>query len=436
MTREMKNSGVQWIGDIPKDWGVLAPRYWVTQRDAGNWGNDERGDEQDALCIRIADFDYTGYCIKKGYDYTVRNYPQGVIKNLTLKKGDIIIEKSGGGDKFPVGRAVLYDLDVPALFANFSERIRVDKAYSNKFMLYAFAAHYGLGLSRLYFNQTTGLQNLIMPKYMREVKLPLPPLSEQKAIADFLDEKCGEIDGLLADLDAEVKTLAEYKKSLIAETVTRGLNPNVPMKSSGIPWADTIPAHWKVEKFRYKLKPKKIVGQGDKEVLSVYRDYGVVIKNSRDDNHNRTSEDTSNYKYVQPNDFVINKMKAWQGSMGVSDYEGIVSPAYFVYSFCDEDYLPKFFHYYMRNANNIPEYRRLSGGIREGQWDLSPYDLGNMPIIVPPMEEQVAIADFLDTKCAAIDQAITDKTTQIETLKAYKASLIYEYVTGKKQVAL
>lgn len=96
-----------------------------------------------------------------------------------------------------------------------------------------------------------------MPKYMREVKFPLPSLVEQKAIADFLDAKCVEIDGLLSDLDAEVKTLAEYKKSLIAETVTRGLNPNVPMKSSGIPWADTIPAHWKVEKFRYKLKPKK-----------------------------------------------------------------------------------------------------------------------------------------------------------------------------------
>lgn len=88
----------------------------------------------------------------------------------------------------------------------------------------------------------------------------------------------------------------------------------------------------------------------------------------------------------------------------------------------------------MRNANNIPEYRRLSGGIREGQWDLSPYDLGNMPIILPPMDEQIEIANYLDSKCAAIDQAITDKTQQIETLKAYKSSLIYEYVTGKKQV--
>ena len=239
---------------------------------------------------------------------------------------------------------------------------------------------------------------------------------------------------MLADLDAEVKTLAEYKKSIIAETVTRGLNPNAQMKQSGIPWAETIPAHWMTEKFRYKLRPRRISGQGDKQVLSVYREFGVIPKDSRDDNHNVTSENTSKYKYVRPNDFVINKMKAWQGSMGVSEYEGIVSPAYFVYEFSDDDYNPRFFHYFMRNANNIPEYRRLSGGIREGQWDLSPYDLGNMPIIVPPKEEQNKIVIYLDEKCPAIDQSIADKTTQIETLKSYKASLIYEYVTGKKQV--
>lgn len=434
MARETKDSGIKWIGEIPNNWNILSPRYWVKQRDAGNWGTDEKGDEQDAVCIRIADFNYKSFCIRKGYEYTIRHYPKSVIKKLQLRKGDIIIEKSGGGEKTPVGRAILYDLDTPALFANFSERIRVSEEYSNIFMLYAFAAHYALGLSCLYFNQTTGLQNLIMPKYMREVKLPLPPLPEQKTIADFLDKKCAEIDGLLADLEAEVKTLAEYKKSIIAVTVTRGLNPNAPMKQSGIPWAETIPAHWVSEKFRYKLKVRRVTGQGDKQVLSVYREYGVVPKDSRDDNHNVTSEDTSKYKYVRPNDFVINKMKAWQGSMGVSDHEGIVSPAYFVYGFSDDDYNPRYFHYFMRNANNIPEYRRLSGGIREGQWDLSPYDLGNMPVIVPPKAEQNEIVAFLDEKCAAIEQSIADKQTQIETLKAYKSSLIYEYVTGKKQV--
>lgn len=216
----MKDSGVKWIGKIPEHWNILSSRYWITRRDAGSWGSDPVGNEQDAICIRIADFDYGHLCIKKECEYTVRNYSKEALKHLFLKRGDIIMEKSGGGDKFPVGRAVLYDLDFPALFANFSERIRVDKKYSNKYMLYAFAAHYSMGLSRLYFNQTTGLQNLIMSKFLREVKLPLPPLAEQNKIADYLDDKCAKIDSIIAVKENLITRLQEYKKSIIFEYVT------------------------------------------------------------------------------------------------------------------------------------------------------------------------------------------------------------------------
>ena len=406
MAREMKNSGVQWIGEIPSNWNTIQLKRHSHVVSGKEVKVELEPEDENAVPV---------YGSGGVFKYTDREQYNGEVVMF--------------GRKGTIGKP-LYVNDsfwaVDTMYFLIHERAYLFPKF-NYYQLSAFNWE-------LYTTQTA-LPSIVASQIL-DSKFPFPPLSEQKSIADFLDAKCGEIDGLLADLDAEVKTLTEYKKSIIAETVTRGLNPNAPMKSSGILWAESIPAHWGVEKFRYKLKPKKIVGQGDKEVLSVYREYGVVIKSSRDDNHNRTSEDTSNYKYVQPNDFVINKMKAWQGSMGVSNYEGIVSPAYFVYSFRDEDYLPKFFHYYMRNANNIPEYRRLSGGIREGQWDLSPYDLGNMPIILPPIDEQIEIANYLDSKCAAIDQAITDKTQQIETLKAYKSSLIYEYVTGKKQVAL
>jgi type I restriction enzyme S subunit len=149
------------------------------------------------------------------------------------------------------------------------------------------------------------------------------------------------------------------------------------------------------------------------------------------------SQDNIGYKIIRNGDFTYRAMTDDDKFCfnQLTDFEiGIVSPAYFVYGFSDDDYNPRYFHYFMRNANNIPEYRRLSGGIREGQWDLSPYDLGNMPVIVPPKAEQNEIVAFLDEKCAAIEQSIADKQTQIETLKAYKSSLIYEYVTGKKQV--
>ena len=133
-------------------------------------------------------------------------------------------------------------------------------------------------------------------------------------------------------------------------------------------------------------------------------------------------------------DFVVNKMKAWQGSVAVSQYEGIVSPAYFVYEFTDNLFNKQYFHYLLRNKSYTTEFMRLSGGIRVGQWDLPAEALENILVLIPPLEEQQQIADFLDNKCAQIDEIISAKQSQIETLESYKKSLIYEYVTGKKEV--
>lgn len=427
MAREMKYSGVKWIGEIPKGWEVKKLKYLI--RKPLQYGANESGVEYDESLpryIRITDITMDN----KLKDDGKLSLEYDKAKPYILEDEDLLFARSGAS----VGKTFLYKREYGfSAFAGYLIKASFDKIkVSPSYFYYNTLSSSYESWKQQAFTQAT-IQNIGADKYNTLI-VPSPPLSEQQAIADFLDAKCAEIDGLLADLDAEVKTLAEYKKSIIAETVTRGLNPNAQMKLSGIPWAETIPAHWTTEKFRYKLKVRRVSGHGDKQVLSVYRKFGVVPKDSRDDNHNVTSEDTSKYKYVRPNDFVINKMKAWQGSMGVSEYEGIVSPAYFVYEFSDDDYNPRYFHYFMRNANNIPEYRRLSGGIREGQWDLSPYDLGNMPIIIPPKEEQDKIVIYLDEKCAAIDQAILDKQTQIETLKSYRASLIYEYVTGKKQV--
>lgn len=163
-------------------------------------------------------------------------------------------------------------------------------------------------------------------------------------------------------------------------------------------------------------------------MLSLYRELGVIPKDSRDDNHNVTSEDTSKYKYVQPGDFVINKMKAWQGSVAVSEYEGIVSPAYFIYKFTDDAFYRRYFHYLLRSCYK-DEFMRLSGGIRVGQWDLPSVALDNTAVIIPPMKEQKSIAAFLDVKCAEIDALTAYIQTQIDTLEQYKRSVITEAVT-------
>ena len=432
MAREMKNSSVKWIDVIPVNWQVKPLK---TQFSFGKGLSITKADlvDEGSPVISYGQIHSKHNTGTNVTDDLIRFIPSTIAFNQSLvKHGDFIFADTSE-DLDGCGNCVYMNLNTP-IYAGYHTIIFHQKSGNddNRYLAYLFKTDCWRKQIRTDVNGVKLFS--ISQNILKRTNIILPPLPEQKTIADFLDKKCAEIDGLLADLEAEVKTLAEYKKSIIAETVTRGLNPNAPTKQSGIPWAETIPAHWVSEKFRYKLKVRRVTGQGDKQVLSVYREYGVVPKDSRDDNHNVTSEDTSKYKYVRPNDFVINKMKAWQGSMGVSDHEGIVSPAYFVYGFSDDDYNPRYFHYFMRNANNIPEYRRLSGGIREGQWDLSPYDLGNMPVIVPPKAEQNEIVAFLDEKCAAIEQSIADKQTQIETLKAYKSSLIYEYVTGKKQV--
>ena len=281
---------------------------------------------------------------------------------------------------------------------------------------------------------TGSAQPKLNQENLKEIVIPFPPFDEQKKIADFLDEKCGEIDSIKADVQRQIELLNDYKKSVITEAVTKGLNPKAKLKDSGIEWVGKIPEHWKVEKFKYHLNFSGLRNPGNVEVLSLYRELGIVPKNSRTDNFNQTSEDTSNYRYVRIGDFVINKMKAWQGSVAVSDYNGIVSPAYFVYSFSDEVFFKRYFHYLLRNKTYATEFKRLSGGIRVGQWDLPREALENILVPIPPLSEQKEIANYLDEKCSEIDAVIADKQKQLETLDEYKKSLIFEYVTGKKEV--
>lgn len=201
------------------------------------------------------------------------------------------------------------------------------------------------------------------------------------------------------------------------------------MKDSGLGYLGKIPYDWNIERIKNHLRFSPDKNPGDAVILSLYREHGIVPKDSRDDNHNVTSEDTSNYRYVRVGDFVVNKMKAWQGSMGVSAYEGVVSPAYYVYRFTTDAFDKKYLHYLLRSKCYADEFRRLSGGIRIGQWDLPKVGFETTYVAIPPKNEQTAIAETIDAQLKKVDALITNVQTQIEKLKAYKQSLITEVVT-------
>lgn len=200
------------------------------------------------------------------------------------------------------------------------------------------------------------------------------------------------------------------------------------MKDSGIDWIGNIPQNWDISKVGYILKRSNKLYVNGTTVLSLYREYGVIPKDSRDDNYNVTSEDLSKYRYVNIGDLVVNKMKAWQGSLAVSNYNGVVSPAYFVYNFYKNNVYVNYIHYLLRSTYK-DEFKRLSGGIRVGQWDLPANLFEKVPIILPPLKEQKLISDYLDNKCSEIDKLKEDITKQINILKEYKQSVITEAVT-------
>lgn len=201
------------------------------------------------------------------------------------------------------------------------------------------------------------------------------------------------------------------------------------MKSSKLPWIGSIPSHWQVTRIKEVMQNVSEKNHPDATVLSLYREYGVLPKDSRDDNHNVTSLDTASYKFVRVGELVINKMKAWQGSLGVSDYEGIVSPAYYVCHFTSNQINTKYFHYLIRCKAYAQEFERLSTGMRVGQWDLGIDDFMCTSIIIPPTNEQSAIAEYLDDQCTKIDALIEEAKASIEEYKQWKASLVFEAVT-------
>lgn len=201
-------------------------------------------------------------------------------------------------------------------------------------------------------------------------------------------------------------------------------------KNSEYDWLGEIPLHWEERSVRTitQLSDERNGKREDLELLSVYREYGVIRKASRDDNHNAESLDLSNYKYVGKNFLVMNKMKMWQGSLGISKYEGIVSPAYIVCTFI-ENYCYPYFHYLLRSAKFKTQYNRISYGIRVGQWDMRYNDFKQLKLYLPPLPEQIQIARYLDDKVALINKFIRDKKKEIMLLKEQKQAEINQAVT-------
>lgn len=263
---------------------------------------------------------------------------------------------------------------------------------------------------------------------------PVPPCAEQDQIVRFLDWKVSMVNYLINTRHREIKAIDAMKRSIVSGAVTRGLNLDVPMKYSGVKWLGDIPAHWKIVKLRQLLHSVSVKNRPDLPLLSVVREQGVIVRDvtDKEGNHNYIPDDLSNYKMVKKGQFTMNKMKAWQGSYGISDYTGIVSPAYFVFEVSFDNL--EYFHYAIRSKVYVNFFAQASDGIRIGQWDLQMDKMKEIPFLVPPADEQVAIVKHVKSMLPKYDVAIEKLKAEVATLEEYKVKLIADTVTGKIDV--
>ena len=309
--------------------------------------------------------------------------------------------------------------------------VELDDTLTRKFANYLFRSKVMVNQYLIRSKGVGSIQRNIYWQGLKRVLLPIPPKEEQEAIVGYLDWQLSKINKLIEVKKKEIIKVTELKKTVVNEAVTRGLNPNVPMKDSGVEWLGDIPAHWTTIKLRQILHPFSEKNHPELPLLSVVREQGVIIRNVEDkeSNHNFIPDDLSGYKMVKKGQFAMNKMKAWQGSYGISNYTGIVSPAYLIFDVDFENL--EYFHYAIRSKVYVNFFAQASDGIRVGQWDLSINKMKEIPFIVPPVDEQKAIVEYIPIALAKYDETITKLTEEVDILHELRNKLISDVVTGQ-----
>lgn len=416
--REMKDSGVEWIGEIPNSWTVRRGKTlfvntkYIPGKLSSNYDRlsltlkgvlPRKKDDSDGL--QPKDFD----------TYQLLRENELVFKLIDLQN----VSTSR------VGLAHATGLVSPAYIV----------LHANEEILPAFAEKFYLMMwYREIFNSLgdNGVRSSLNVSDLLNIPVCYPKMEEQIFLTNYLDTKCSEIDATAEDIQKEISLLEDYKKSVITEAVTKGLNPDAEMKDSGIEWIGQIPKHWEIIRIGYilgEIDRRSITGM--EESLSVSQVLGVVP--SSQIAVPSTASTMVGQKIVEPGELVLNKLKAHLGVCFVSNYKGLVSPDYAVYK-ANEKVKSKLLEYVFHTASCIWEFKKYITGVGQGLSRLYTKDLFRINVALPDMLEQQQIVSYLDTKCSEIDAIIADKKRQRDILAEYKKSLIYEYVTGKKEV--
>ena len=398
---EMKDSGLRWLGEIPNDWKVSR---------VGNFFSFSSGDS-----LTNEDIRDEGMYLVYG-----ANGVRGYYSKYNLDKKRILLGRVGAlaGNVHIVDRKVW--VTEHALIA--SNKLDVVEEYYG----YVFES-----MNLIQYSKSSA-QPVISGDTLQKLRFPVPELSEQQAIADYLDETCSKIDEIIAEAKASIDEYKELKQSVIFEAVTKGLDKNVEMKECSVNWLDEIPSTWESIRLKYLLTEINNRSEtGTEQPLSVSQVMGVVPSYMIS-----VANPTASYvgqKIVEPKDIVFNKLKAHLGVFFMSKYHGLVSPDYAVYRTNDK-VIPKYLEYLFHTSACISEFKKYISGVAEGLMRLYTSDLFNIRICLPKVDEQIKIVEYVDNNVELFDSLIAEKESLINDLEAYKKSLIYEVVTGKRRV--
>lgn len=411
--REMKDSGVEWVGLIPKDWIKTRVQFIGRFINGYAFKLENWGDEGLPI-IRIQDL--TG-------NNDNPNYYAGKIDNkYRVVSGDILISWAAtlAAFRWNKGDAWLNQ--------------HIFKAIPNKEIVNSNFFFWLMNLAMN--NMNNGNKHGIMMQHVtadifNKFPVCLPQIPEQKRIAAFLDAKCAEIDALSADIQSEIETLEAYRRSVITEAVTKGLDKNAPTKDSGIEWVGEIPTTWDVKKGKYCLRYVQKPTKPDDDVITCFRDGEVTLRKNRREEGFTISLKEIGYQGIDVGDLIVHGMDGFAGAIGISDSRGKASP---VLNVLDTDNNKRYIMYYLRSLAFNGVFLALSTGIRVRTCDTNWGKLRELLYVLPPKKEQDDIVRFIDERLNATDEIIAQKQEQLAVLADYKKSIIYEYVTGKKEV--
>ena len=431
--REMKDSGLEWLGNVSSDVKLVPLKYLLKKErmpiKVGPFGSQLSGtdflkEESDFWVYNqriVLDENY------EAGDAYISSEKYETMIGFHVYEDDILITTRGTIGKI----SRIPHIHKPGILHPCIIRFRIDDSlYDYRLLKLIFNQSDFVTEQILYKSNATTIE-VIYSDTLKNIILPVWNMQTQRKIADFLDTKCSEIDALTADIQTQIDTLEQYKRSVITETVTKGLNPDVEMKDSGIEWIGEIPVTWDIIRGKYLLKYLQKPVKEDDGVITCFRDGEVTLRSNRREDGFTMSDKEIGYQGIDVGDLVVHGMDGFAGAIGISDSRGKASP---VLNVMDTKQNKRYIMYYLRSMAYSDVFVALATGIRVRSCDLRWNKLADLPYPVPNVEEQTAIVEYIDATLEKTDAVISEKKAQLETLDEYKKSLIYEYVTGKKEV--